>query len=298
MLSRRAFLRWLGGLALAGSASGAYAGWVEPAWRLRVQRWALTPAGWPAGLRLRLAVLADIHIGPPWMTPDRLSRIVARTNNLGADIILLLGDYEAGHRFVQRKIPLAIVAQRLAGLNAPLGVWAVLGNHDWWHDATAQANRQFPPEMGRELHRAGIPILENRAVRLATPQGGFWLAGLGDQIAFPPRGGKGWAGVDDLPGTLAQITDEAPVILMAHEPDIFPRVPKRVALTLSGHTHGGQLRLFGWSPVVPSAFANRYAWGHVAEAGRHLIVSGGLGCSIIPVRLGVPPEITLVELGG
>jgi predicted MPP superfamily phosphohydrolase len=84
---------------------------------------------------------------------------------------------------------------------------------------------------------------------------------------------------------------------MAHEPDIFPKVPDRVALTLSGHTHGGQVRLFGWSPIVPSEFGNRYAYGHVIEDGRHLIVSGGLGCSILPVRFGVPPEIVIVELG-
>jgi predicted MPP superfamily phosphohydrolase len=87
------------------------------------------------------------------------------------------------------------------------------------------------------------------------------------------------------------------VILMAHEPDIFVRVPDRVALTLCGHTHGGQVRLMGWSPVVPSAFGNRYAYGHVVEEGRHLVVSGGLGCSILPVRFGVPPEIVVVELG-
>ncbi|MEM8739949.1 MAG: metallophosphoesterase [Pseudomonadota bacterium] len=296
MLTRRAFLRLLGGLALAGSATGAYAGWVEPAWRLRVQRWALTPSGWPPGLRLRLAVLSDIHIGPPWMTLARLARIVERTNDLGADMVLLLGDYEAGHPFVREKVPLADVAQVLTGLRARLGVRAVLGNHDWWHDRQAQMTRRFPPQMGRALRDAGIILLENRAERVDTLQGAFWLAGLGDQIAFAISGGTP-VGVDDLSGTLAQVTDDAPVILMAHEPDIFPKVPARVAVTLSGHTHGGQFRLLGWSPVVPSAFGNRYAWGHVEEAGRHLIVSGGLGCSILPLRLGVPPEITLVELG-
>jgi hypothetical protein len=81
--------------------------------------------------------------------------------------------------------------------------------------------------------------------------------------------------------TLAQVTDAAPVILLAHEPDIFPRVPARVALTLSGHTHGGQVRLFGYSPMVPSRFGNRFAYGHIVEEDRHLIVSGGLGCSFL-----------------
>ena len=91
--------------------------------------------------------------------------------------------------------------------------------------------------------------------------------------------------------------DGDPVILLAHEPDIMPRVPERVALVLSGHTHGGQVRLFGWSPVVPSRYGNRYAYGHVREQ-CDLIVSGGLGCSITPVRFGMPPEIVLVSITG
>ena len=87
------------------------------------------------------------------------------------------------------------------------------------------------------------------------------------------------------------------MILLAHEPDIAVRVPDRVSLTLSGHTHGGQVRLFGWSPLVPSDFGNRFAYGHVREP-CDIIISGGLGCSIAPVRIGVPPEIVLVTLGG
>ena len=86
---------------------------------------------------------------------------------------------------------------------------------------------------------------------------------------------------------------------MAHEPDIFPQVPERVALTISGHTHGGQVDLpFIGRLVVPSAYGQRYAYGHVVENGRNLIVSGGLGLSVLPVRLGVPPEIVLIEIGG
>jgi hypothetical protein len=84
---------------------------------------------------------------------------------------------------------------------------------------------------------------------------------------------------------------------MAHEPDIFPSIPDRVSVIMSGHTHGRQVRLFGYSPVVPSRYKNRYAYGHVVENGRHLIVSGGLGCSIAPIRFGSPPEIVLLELG-
>jgi hypothetical protein len=150
------------------------------------------------------------------------------------------------------------------------------------------------------LEKAGVPVYENDAVRLVKDGRPFWLAGLGDQVALIR--GRRWGrmlfdGVDDLPGTLAKVTDGAPVILLAHEPDIFARTPARVALTISGHTHGGQVRLFGYSPVVPSQFGNRYAYGHVIENGRHLIVSGGLGCSVLPVRFGVPPEIVFIEVG-
>jgi predicted MPP superfamily phosphohydrolase len=103
-------------------------------------------------------------------------------------------------------------------------------------------------------------------------------------------------GVDDLAATLAKVSDDAPMILLAHEPDVAVRVPARVALQLSGHTHGGQVRLFGWSPVVPTRYASKFAYGYSRE-NCDVIVSGGLGCSIMPFRIGVPPEIVLVTLG-
>lgn len=102
--------------------------------------------------------------------------------------------------------------------------------------------------------------------------------------------------MDDLPATLEQLTDADPVILMAHEPDIFVEVPERIALTVSGHTHGGQVRFGPWAPVVNSRYGGRFAWGHVNEGGRDLVVSGGLGCSGLPIRFGSPPEITVVDL--
>ena len=98
---------------------------------------------------------------------------------------------------------------------------------------------------------------------------------------------------------MRKIRTDDPVLLLVHEPDIFPHVPDRVALTLAGHTHGGQIRLpLIWPLFVPSKYGARYAYGHVVEDGRHLIVSGGLGTSIIPARLGVPPEIVHITLGG
>ena len=304
MISRRTFLRRAFQLGLAGVALGGYAVAGEPM-RLRVQRYRPQPPGWPSDLPLKIAVLADLHACRPWMGPDRIRRIVKQTNAMGADLIVLLGDYVASHRFITRPVVPDEWAPILAELTAPLGVHAIMGNHDWNDDRPAQARGYGPIMYHSRLVDVGINVLENRAVRLTTTRGDFWLAGLGDQLAFPPSrrlGRKIWRGADDLPGTIAQISDDAPAILMAHEPDIFPKVPGRIALTLSGHTHGGQIRVLKHSLRVPSKFGNRYAYGHIREpdvAGelRDLIVSGGLGCSIFPVRFGVPPEIVLIDLG-
>ena len=151
----------------------------------------------------------------------------------------------------------------------------------------------------RALEAVGIPVYENDVQRLTKDSRSFWLAGLGDQLAYlPARRFRqvGHVGVDDLGATLAKVTDDAPVILLAHEPDVARRVPSRVALQLSGHTHGGQVRLLGWSPAVPVKHGMRLAYGHMRTR-CDVIVSGGLGCSIMPFRLGVPPEIVLVSLG-
>jgi uncharacterized protein len=285
-ISRRHFLT-TGGV-IAGSALVAgYAGAVEPGWRLDVTTYDLTPHGWPRELALKIAVIADPHAAEPYMSAARIEEIVAATNALAPDLVVLLGDYEANHPFVTRFVPPQVWAGLWATCRAPLGVRAILGNHDWWfHVARTRA----------ALRAAGIPVMENDAIRLVHRGRPFWLLGLGDQIAHKRAPGV-FQGVDDLPGTLAKVTDDAPVILLAHEPDIFVAVPDHVALTLAGHTHGGQIRLFGYSPVVPSRYGNRFAYGHVVEGGRHMIVSGGLGCSMVPVRLGMPPEIVLVRLG-
>lgn len=309
MFTRRQFLKGLGTTVVAGfgavAGMGTYAVGGETL-DLRVTAYRLTPPRWPEGLGLRLAVVADLHACRPWMTRRRISMIVERTNRLRPDITLLLGDYAAGHKLVTGAVHSPEWSSALARLEAPLGVHAVLGNHDWWDDRTAQRNGHGPTYGQRALEDVGIRVYENDAVRMEHDGYPFWLAGLGDQIALVPgrRYGRGsWQGVDDLSGTLARIDDDAPAILMAHEPDIFVDVPDRIALTLSGHTHGGQVRLFGRSPVVPSRHGERFAYGHVSERrdgdaeARSLIVSGGLGCSIMPVRVGMPPEIVIVELG-
>jgi uncharacterized protein len=288
-LTRRSLLK--GGLGLAGFVGltlPAGAGAVEAANDLVTTSYRLSPPGWPKGQRLTITVIADLHAGGPNMGRDRVRQVVDAANELRSDLTVVLGDYFATHYFVTERVPHSVWGAELGRLYAPLGVFSVLGNHDWWYDIDG---------VRRALDNAGVPIMQNDAVLLGPRGRRFWLAGLGDQIAYR-LGPNKFQGVDNLPGTLARIRTEDPVILLVHEPDIFTEVPARVALTLAGHTHGGQIRL----PMVPamwapSSYGVRFAYGHVVENDRHMIVSGGLGCSIVPMRFGVPPEIVHIELG-
>jgi uncharacterized protein len=236
MISRRHFLRFFAGLGAVSVSTAAY-GFGEPVFRLRVAHYDISPPQWPADLELKIAVIADLHACDPWMSLQHIEAIVERTNALNADIIVMLGDYVAGHRHITRIIPAGEWAPVLAGLKAPLGVHAILGNHDWWSDNAVQQQGRGPTIARRALEAAGIPVYENDARRLSKAGRPFWLAGLGDQLAyFPARRFRpvSRVGVDDLAATLAKVTDDAPVVLLAHEPDVAVRVPARVALQLSG----------------------------------------------------------------
>jgi predicted MPP superfamily phosphohydrolase len=308
VLTRRDVIKALAAMGFGATGFAGYA--LAEAAGASVTTYRLTPPRWTPGLKLRLAVIADLHVCEPWMSLDRVRQIVEQTNRLDADAILLLGDYVVGSRLGRFSTPVSVGqwASVLQDLRAPLGVHAVLGNHDWWDEAEVQRRRAGPTRAGLALQAVGIPVYENHAVRFEKDGRPFWIAGLGSQWAFRPRrtdylslanvGKLAYVGVDDLPKTLGQVTDDAPVVLMAHEPDIFPKIPDRVSLTIAGHTHGGQIRVFGYAPVVPSKYGSRYVYGHKIERGRHMIVSGGLGCSSLPVRVGAPPEIVIVELGG
>ena len=269
------------------AATAAYAAAIEPQ-GLIVTRYAPSLPSWPAGRKLSVTVIADLHSGGPNMLVPHVQHVIDTANGLNSDLVVLLGDYIARYRFKTERLPDGRLSAELARLKAPLGVWAILGNHDWWYEIST---------VRRALADARIPVLENNAVKLGTEGRQFWLAGIGDQLAHLLGHGR-FRGEDDLPGTLAQVRTGDPVLLLVHEPDIFPRVPERVALTLAGHTHGGQIRLpFIWPAFVPSKLGKRFAYGHIVEDGRHMIVSGGLGTSVVPARLGVPPEVVRIELG-
>lgn len=227
---------------------------------------------------LRVAVLADLHVGSPHNGIDNLRRVVALTNAEQPDVICILGDLviqgvKGGH-FVAPED----TAVELKKLRATHGVFAVLGNHDVWLDDRRVTNA---------LARSGIAVLEDTAQKLETAAGPVWLMGIGDFMTGRAHVHTG----------LQHINDDAPVIAMTHNPDVFPYVPARVALTLAGHTHGGQVKLpFDWRPIVPSIYGQRYAAGSVNEGGRRMYVSTGVGTSIIPVRFRVPPSIAILTV--
>jgi predicted MPP superfamily phosphohydrolase len=258
--------------------------WVEPSSitvrrvKLEIPKWHVEHAD------MKIAVLTDLHVGAPHMGLEQLRRVVERTNAEAPELVLITGDFVIGGEnheggvvggtFVEPEP----IAAELKNLRAPLGVFAVLGNHDWWYDGERVMSA---------LKSVGIVVLENRAVRIERGGRSFWLAGVADL----------WTRTPDIKGTLGQVEGDDPVLLITHNPDIFPEVPPRVSLTIAGHTHGGQvnLPLIG-RPVVPSKFGQRYAMGHIVEQGRHLFVSGGIGTSIVPIRFRVPPEIVILNL--
>ncbi len=282
MISRRQFLTLSAGSTASAVLGAAHAFAIEPRFSLNVKHWSITHPDWPQSARpLRIAILTDIHAVEPWMPVSRIAAIVRHTNALKPDLTVLLGDYVCAlrRRFCSAIVPVASWVDALKGLRAPLGVYAVLGNHDHWS--------RNAPSIRREFKEAGIRLLENAAIPLKRDGRRIWLAGLGDQLEKR----------DDLRGTLRRIGGGEPAILLAHEPYIFKSVPERITLTLSGHTHGGQVYVpFVGRPALPPRLAG-YAYGHIEDNGRHLVVSSGLGVTAFPVRFLVPPEIGLVTLG-
>ncbi|MDQ3495206.1 MAG: metallophosphoesterase [Pseudomonadota bacterium] len=235
--------------------------------------------GWPASCDgLRLDVVADTHTGSPRNGLDKLDRWVQRLIESDADAVLMAGDYVILSVFLGSYSPAEVIAERLQPLTARKPVYAVLGNHDWWKDG---------PAVSAAFAAAGVRMVDNRAEAVQLRGCRFWIAGLGDLREGEP----------DVAGTFAQVGDDAPVIALTHEPDLFPRIPVRAALTVAGHTHGGQIDLWPLRQD-PSGFVRGSRWlkWHIVDDGRHLFVTPGIGTSILPMRLGVLPEISRLTL--
>lgn len=251
---------------------------IEPN-RLVVNHETIQINNWPTDLNgLRIAVIGDIHAGAPFIDDLKLRLLVERTNQQQPDLVVLLGDFMSQDTWHGHRVAPEIIANHLKYLQAPLGVYAVLGNHDWWDNGY---------DVRQALEQAGIRVLENEVGEIKRREASFWVMGLSDLWTRPQK----------VPETLAKIPPGSPIVALTHNPDVFQSLPKTVPLLLAAHTHGGQVNfpLIG-TPVVPSRFGQRYSAGHVFENDHHLFVTTGIGTSILPVRFRVPPEIVILTI--
>lgn len=261
--------------AVAAGAGAARALWWEPR-RVRLTRHELRLRRWPAALDgLRVAAIADLHVGAPHVGLRKLERVVAGVNRWDPELVALLGDYADPQVALGSRIAPEAVAARLSQLRAP--AIAILGNHDW---------DEWGPRMVAALRGAGLTVLENGAMAVAVRGSRLWVVGLADATTRSPA-----------LGALDAVPADEPALVLSHDPDVFPHVPSDVALTLAGHVHGSQVNLpLLRAGVTPSRYGARYRAGHIEEHGRHLFVSRGVGTSRLPVRFLAPPEVALLEL--
>ncbi|MBM3189132.1 MAG: metallophosphoesterase [Chloroflexi bacterium] len=260
-----------GAVALAGGYG--YATHVEPGW-LAVERVRVPLASLPPALEgLTVALMSDLHLGR--YTPlDRIVRAVRVVNCLAPDLVLLGGDY-----VLHSAELIHALAPALAELSPRLGIYAALGNHDLWTDAET---------IRGGLEGVGIPVLVNEGRLLGAGGEGLYVAGLDD----------GWSGLPDLDRALADCPAGCLVLLLMHEPDWADRWAgdERVALQLSGHSHGGQVRLPGiGAPVLP-LYGRKYDAGLYRVGAMWLYTTRGIGVIGPPVRLACRPEITEITL--
>lgn len=213
--------------------------------------------------------ITDVHLYP--MTqPDLVEKSVIMANELNPDLVVLTGDY-----VWQELAAIDELAPILAGLNAKYGVFSTLGNHDYWLDADV---------ITAVMESAGLPVLINQGLSIQHGKRTIYIAGLDD----------GWSGKPDLNKTLDRVDPAEPVILLCHEPDLADRysLDGRVNVQLSGHTHGGQIRIPGIGALILPYLGRKYDLGLYRVNDMLLYTNRGLGVISEPVRLNCPPEIS------
>lgn len=223
---------------------------------------------------MQIALLSDLHY-PDYMNPQYFERVVRMTNALHPDLVVLAGDYVPGS-----PDDIEPCAGILGKLHAPMGIYAVFGNHDYWIRSTGKLSRTFA--------HAGITVLRNKSVPLSQKHARLWLVGLDDF----------WAGSTNLDAALKDVPRDEEKILLIHEPDFATTYAGKnptIELQLSGHSHGGQVRLPFIGGVHYPPFSETFPIGLAHSGSLHIYTSRGVGV-ILPFRLGCRPEITLLIL--
>lgn len=251
--------------------------WLSGSPDCRVVKRRIAIDGWPRMSRaLRIAFLSDLHTGGHRDDVARLARIVEKVADLEPDLICLGGDYVNGMLFGRGRVPPEIIARKLSSLSAPLGTFAILGDHDELFGASRVAGA---------LRDAGLIVLVNESRSFSHEGVAFHVIGVSPDAR-------------QLPMLFNTVPPGAPTIALAHNPAAFWSMPAGPYLMLSGHTHGGQIQLPFVGPLVNMSDAPlRWTYGHISEAERNLYVTSGVGVSGLPIRIGIPPEIALLELG-
>ncbi|WP_374073496.1 metallophosphoesterase [Bdellovibrio bacteriovorus] len=238
---------------------------------VEVSKWPVSP--------LRIAFFSDLHAGAPYITESYIEDLISRINKMQPDIVLIGGDLVITGIIGGSYIPIEKIADLLKKLNARLGVYAVLGNHDWWDDGE---------HINQVLKKNGIKVLENEAELISIdPNNHFWLVGVGDDFTNH----------SDIRLSLSKVNTADPQILFMHDPAAIFQAKNKFDLALAGHLHGGQVFVPGVGAIFTIGDAPReWAEGWVDFKYGSLFVSKGIGTSIFPVRLNALPEFVVVDL--